>query len=143
MTTAFRLRTSLQASSASPIDPLCSDDKAPVNPPGMQVHNQTYTGTNRLESYTPPAVSDVPDPKTSLFYNRDGALEYVQQPGNGYIDYQVDPSTGHLLADGNAQFDYYPSSANSGWTKGRLRTAQTAVVSQTFTYDGSLPISTD
>src|SRR6185369_4195490 len=100
-----------------------------------------YTGTNLLQSYTPPAVPNVPAPATWFSYNRDGALEYVQQPGNRYVDYVNDPATGHLLSDGNAQFDYYPSSATIGWTHGFLRTAQTATVSQTFTYDGPLPTS--
>jgi len=110
-----------------------------MTPPGKQVHNQTYTGTNLLDSYIPPAVPDVADPKTSFFYNRDGALEYVQQPGNRYIDYQVEPTTGHLLDDGNATFKYYSSSASTGSTQGRLQTATTATVSQSFTYDGPLP----
>ncbi|HKO52561.1 MAG TPA: RHS repeat-associated core domain-containing protein [Polyangiaceae bacterium] len=106
-----------------------------TSPPGERIHSQTYTGTNLLATYAPPAVADVPDPKTSFFYNRDGALEYVQQPGNRYIDYQVDPPTGRLLNDGNAQFAYY----TSGSMKGRLSTAQTQTVSQSFTYDGPLP----
>lgn len=109
-----------------------------VTPPGKQAHTQAYTGTNLLQSFTPPAVPDVPAPATSFFYNRDGALEYVQQPGNRYVDYVDDPATGQLLSDGNAQFAYYPSSDNTGWTKGFLRTAQTATVSQTFAYDGPL-----
>jgi len=116
-----------------------------VTPPGRSAHHQAFTGTNLLESYSPPAVSDVADPSTSFFYNRDGALEHVQRPGSRRLDYVVDPTTGRLLNDGTTQFAYYPpppvppSLPNPGWTPGRLQTAQTGTVLQTFTYDGPLP----
>src|SRR6478736_54565 len=109
-----------------------------LTPPGRPTHYQTFTGTNLLQSYTPPVVPDVSDTTTSFTYNRDGALDFEQMP-SGWRDYVVAPTTGQLVSNGDANFEYYSATETSaGSAPGRLSKANASAVSQKFAYDGPL-----
>src|SRR6478736_889041 len=109
-----------------------------LTPPGRPTHYQTFTGTNLLQSYTPPVVPDVSDTTRSFTYNRDGALDFEQMP-SGWRDYVVAPTTGQLVSNGDANFEYYSATETSaGSAPGRLSKANASAVSQKFAYDGPL-----
>jgi RHS repeat-associated protein len=110
---------------------------ATITPPGRPAHSFTYTPTDLVEKYVPPAVTGSGTNQTQYTYNLDGQLTGVERPDGVTI------SLGYDTAGRLSTITQPRGTTTLTYASGNVKTITApdgAVL--TYGYDGSLPTDT-
>lgn len=105
-----------------------------IIPPGRPRTVQSYNAFDNMTLFTPPALSDVPQPQTQFVYDLDQRLSKVIRPSGAIIDFAYDPTRGTLASINSS------SGTNSITTDGlgRITGSETGFIALALDYDGPL-----